>query len=273
MTTPDQHPEAHAQHDGPGEVEGHRPQRHVGGVTTCGSGSQGKRRDRGAQGHQGGGVVDQRLALEDRHDPPGQADASRDRGGRDGVRGRHDRAQRECHREGHTQEPVGDQADAAGGEQHQPHGQAEDREPVGPEVHERRADRGGIQQGREEADEDDLRAQLGLGDERHVADRHPHDQQHEGCGHPQPLGEPRDEDDGPDDGDDRAGGSHRLILAGTWSGQHGQVSSPSTAARRVSSPTPPRSSARRWKSLSENASPSRSATWSRSCIQSRSPIL
>ncbi len=48
---------------------------------------------------------------------------------------------------------------------------------------------------------------------------------------------------------------------------------PSTAVRRTSRPTDPTSSARRWKSLSENASPSRAETSSRSWSQRRSPIL
>ena len=48
--------------------------------------------DRGTQRHQRGRVVEQRLALEDRHDAPGQADAAGDRGGGDRVRGGDDRA-------------------------------------------------------------------------------------------------------------------------------------------------------------------------------------
>ena len=50
---------------------------------------------RRAQGHQRGGVVEQRLALEDRDDPARQADPAPDRGRRDGVRRGDDGADRE----------------------------------------------------------------------------------------------------------------------------------------------------------------------------------
>ena len=53
------------------------------------------RRDGGAQRDQRGRVVEQRLALQDRDDPPRQADPAPDRGRRDGVRRRDDGADRE----------------------------------------------------------------------------------------------------------------------------------------------------------------------------------
>ena len=55
----------------------------------------GEEGDRGAQRDQGGGVVEQRLALEDRHDPPRQADPLRHRGRGDRVGRRDDRADRD----------------------------------------------------------------------------------------------------------------------------------------------------------------------------------
>ena len=173
-----------------------------------------------------------------------------------------------------------------GGEQHQPHRQAEDRGPVGAEVHERRADRRGIQQGRQQADEHDLGAQLRLGDERDVADRRPPRRAAtRGAATRNRWANPATTMTVPMMATMAPAVSTRPILAGAGVVRvgrppraavrpaSGQSSSPSTASRRVSRPTPPMSRARRWKSLSENASPSRSATWSRSCIQSRSPIL
>ena len=55
-------------------------------------------RDRGAQRDQGGRVVEQRLALEDRDDPARQPDPAADRGRRHGVGRRDDRADRERQR-------------------------------------------------------------------------------------------------------------------------------------------------------------------------------
>jgi hypothetical protein len=55
------------------------------------------RGDGGTQRDERGGVVEQRLALEDRHDPAGQPYSPGDGRGRDGVRGRDDRADGEGH--------------------------------------------------------------------------------------------------------------------------------------------------------------------------------
>ena len=56
------------------------------------------------------GVVDQRLALQDGDQLPGQPDPAGDRGGRHGVRRGDHRAQRERHGEVDRQQPPGDQA-------------------------------------------------------------------------------------------------------------------------------------------------------------------
>ena len=52
-------------------------------------------RDGDLVGDERGRVVDQRLALDDRHDAAGDADAAGDRGGGDGVGGGDDRAEHE----------------------------------------------------------------------------------------------------------------------------------------------------------------------------------
>ena len=67
---------------------------------------------------------------------------------------------------GHRQQPPGHQPDAERGEEHQPDREQPDRRPVGLEVHQRAADRGGIQQRRQQPDQHDLGGQVHLGDER-----------------------------------------------------------------------------------------------------------
>ena len=92
----------------------------------------------GAQRDQRGGVVEQRLALEDRDDPAGQPDPPADRGGRDRVRRRHDRADRERDRPGDArQQRCTTTPTPSGGEDHQPDRQQQDRPPVGVEVDQR----------------------------------------------------------------------------------------------------------------------------------------
>ena len=114
-------------------------------------------RDRRTQGHQGGRVVEERLALEDRHDPAGQADPPADRGRGHGVRRRDDRADRERRPPVQVrQQRVHEPADAERGEHDQPDAEQEDRAPVGVEVDERGLDRGGVEQRRQQAEEYDV---------------------------------------------------------------------------------------------------------------------
>ncbi len=51
--------------------------------------------DSGPQGDEGGGVIEQRFAFEDRDDAPRQADTTRNRAGRNGVRRGNDGSQRQ----------------------------------------------------------------------------------------------------------------------------------------------------------------------------------
>ncbi len=97
-----------------------------------------------------GGVVEQRLALEDGHDPVRQAHLAGDRGGRDRVRRRDDRAQHQ--RRGQRQpghDRVGDRADGHRREQHVPDRQQRHRAQVGTQAQVGAVQRGGVQQGRE----------------------------------------------------------------------------------------------------------------------------
>ena len=71
----------------------------------------------------------------DRHEAPWQPDASADRGGGDGIRGRDDRADRQGRRPAQIgQQPVHRGADGEGRRDDEPDGPQEDRAPVRREV-------------------------------------------------------------------------------------------------------------------------------------------
>ena len=129
-------------------------------------------RERGAERDQRGRVVEQRLALEDRDDPPGQPDPAADRGRRHGV-GRCDHGadrQRDRPRDA-GQQQVRDQPDAERRERHQPDREQQDRPPVGLEVDQRGALRGGVQQRRQQPEEHDVLGELDLRHHRDVRRR------------------------------------------------------------------------------------------------------
>jgi hypothetical protein len=112
---------------------------------------------RGPQGHQGGGVVEQALALEDRDDPARHAHLAGDRRRGDGVR----RGDHGTEREGSGRGDAGDdrpghQADEQGREHHRPDCHDPDRLPVRAHVDQRGAQRGGVEQGWQEADQHDV---------------------------------------------------------------------------------------------------------------------
>ena len=136
--------------------------------------SDGHRGDGGTQRDEGGGVVEQRLALEDRHDPAGQPYSPGDRGGRDGVRGRDDRADGEGHGPGDVgDQGVHDDAHAQGREHHQADRQQQDRAAVGVEVDERGLDRRGVQQRRQQPEQHHVGLEVDLRDPRDVRARDP----------------------------------------------------------------------------------------------------
>ena len=123
------------------------------------------RPERGAEGDQRGRVVEQALALEDGDDPARHADAPRDGGGRDGVRRRDDGAERDRGGEGQPgQQEDGDAGHGERGDEDEPDGEQRDLPPVAPDVDEGRPDRGGVEQRRQDAREDDLGREGVLGD-------------------------------------------------------------------------------------------------------------
>ena len=139
---PDQHPAAGRDHEVQADVEGVQP-------TPGGHGQRGAQRD------QRGGVVEQRLALQDRHDPARQADPATDRGRRHRVRRGDHRTERQRHRPGQVrQQQLGHRGDADGGEDDQTDREQQDRSPVGVEVDERGALGGGVQQRRQQPEQD-----------------------------------------------------------------------------------------------------------------------
>ena len=100
----------------------------------------------------------------------GQPDPAGDRGGGDRVGRRDHRTDRERQRPGDARDhPVHHDADARGGEQHQADRQQQDRPPVGVEVDQRRLQRGGVQQRRQQPEQHDLLPEVHLGDEREEA--------------------------------------------------------------------------------------------------------
>ena len=168
------------------------------------------RHDRRTQGHQGGGVVEQRLALEDRHDPAREADPPRDRRRRDGVGRCHDGTDREAGTPAEVgQQPVHEHGDAGGGEGDQPDRQQEDRPPVGVEVDEARLDRRGVEQWRQQPEQHDFRAQLDVGHERQERADDADRDEHEWRGQVELLADRGHDHHGDDHADEREDQSHR----------------------------------------------------------------
>ena len=89
------HPDGHAADRGDEQVDADRRDRHLRGVLGALAHAvrheETRRRQCGAQGDQGGGVVEQRLALEDGGDPPREADPAGHGGGGHGIRWGDDR--------------------------------------------------------------------------------------------------------------------------------------------------------------------------------------
>ena len=130
------------------------------------------------------------------HELPGQADPPGHGRGGDGVGGCDHGPEGEGHREGDGQQPPGERAHAQRGEEHEAHRQRPDDAPVLAEVHERGADRRGIQQRGQQAHQHDLRAQARLGDEGQVRARHARDDERQRRGDAEAPGQGRDDSDG-----------------------------------------------------------------------------
>ena len=150
-----------------------RPRRPGSRRPTCeGLDADRRRGDRRAQRHQGGGVVEQRLALEDRHDPARQPDPAGDRGRGHGVRRRDHGADRERDRPGDAREQrVHDAPTPRVVNTTRPTDSSRIGPPVRVEVDERGPDRRGVEQRRQQPQQHHLGLEVDLGDTRHVRRR------------------------------------------------------------------------------------------------------
>ena len=165
------------------------------------------------------------------------------------------------------------QPHAERGEDHQPDREEADGAAVLLEVDQGAADRGGVQQRGQQPHQHHLGGQVHLGDERQERGHHADQRQHQRRGQVEPARQPRDRRDGGEESKGGDGDRHRRSFAAPRPVVPPERRQPRTALRRVSRPTPPTSSARRWNALMSNASPSLARTSSRSCSQIRSPIL
>jgi hypothetical protein len=193
---------------GPDEVEDHPARGHRGGRTpgqACGG-------DGRAQGDESRRVVDERLALEDRDDPPRQADGPAHRCRRHRVGRCHHRPQCEGNGEGDGEQPPHEQPDAGRSEEHQTDRQPEDRMPITCEIHQRGLEGGGIQQRRQDAEEDDVGTERDLRDEREVRADDPDEDEHERRRQAEACRDPATDEHGATDGQERDRGLHGLIL-------------------------------------------------------------
>jgi hypothetical protein len=182
-----------------------------------------------SQGHQRRGVVEERFALENRHNPSRQADASSDGRGGDRIGRRHDRAESHAGGERDVEQPPDDGSDGNRSADDKGHREEPDGPPVCLHVHEGRADRRGVEQRRQEADQDQVGAQMSLRDERKERRREAHDGQGERgrefeaeC----EAGDRRNRDDEDENGD-RYVQSSRPMYRSIWRFQYGQSWPPS----------------------------------------------
>ncbi len=182
-----------------------------------------------SQGHERRGIVEERFALENRHDLSRQADASGDGRGGDRIGRRHHRAQGDTRGERDIEKPPGDGSDGNRRADDQSHRKKSDRPPVRFHVDERRADRRGVEQRRKEADQHQIGAQVGLGDEREERRRKAHDRQGERRRELEPKGEAGDrrDRDAEDENRDRYVQNSRPMYRSIWRFQYGQSWPPS----------------------------------------------
>ena len=133
--------------------------------------------------NQRGRVVKEPLAFEDRDDAVGDARAFRDRDG-DRVRRRQDRAQRDAPGQGDRgDQPVDDEADREGGQEHEGNREHRDSLHLAPEVHGRHTHGRREQQRRQHHLEDDVRLDLDGPHLRQEPNRQADDQQDQGGCH------------------------------------------------------------------------------------------
>mgnify|MGYP006339570469 FL=1 len=119
-----------------------------------------KRQDGGAQGNKGGRVVQERLALKNRHDPAGKTNPPSHSCGGHGVGRGDDGTEGERGGQRNREQPPGQQPDRQHGEEHQGYGEQADRADVRPDINQGCANGRGVQQWRQEAKQHELGSQL-----------------------------------------------------------------------------------------------------------------
>ncbi len=138
---------------------------------------------RGGEQDERGRVVEEPLAFEHCDDAVGDAGAFRDRDG-DRVRRRQDRAQCDAPGQGDRgDQPVDDEADREGGQEHEGNREHRDGVHLAPEVHGRHTHGRREQQRRQHHLEDDVRLDLDGPHLRQEPDRQANDQQDQGGCH------------------------------------------------------------------------------------------
>ena len=150
-----------------------------GGVAEA-EGAAGRDPDRDPVEDEGGAVVDHRLAFDQQPHPFGGAEAAEDRGRGDGVGGGEDGA--EDRRLGPAQlrdEGVGDEGDDGGGEEDEPDREQAERQHQRPQLLRRGAPAGGVDQRRQEDEEDRVGVEFDLGQARDQGDREAAEDEHD----------------------------------------------------------------------------------------------
>ena len=150
-------------------------QARVEGVFVCGQACV----HRGGQEDERGRVVEEALAFEHRNDAVGNTGAFRDRDG-DSVRRRQDRPQGNAPRQGDRgNQPVNDEADREGGQEHEGDREHRNRVHLAPEVHGRHAHCGREQERRQHDLKDEMRLDLDSPHLRQEANRQADNQQNQ----------------------------------------------------------------------------------------------
>ncbi|CAM5401527.1 hypothetical protein SAVIM40S_02653 [Streptomyces avidinii] len=149
--------------------------------------------------HDGRHVVEESLALQDRHHAAGEPQRSGDGGGGHRVGRGDERAERDGGSERQTgHDGVGHGGHGRRGDEHQGHGQQQDGPDVGRELPPGGALHGGVQQRRQHQRQDELGRDLDVRHRRHQREDHPADGHEDRRGQFEPVPE-RHRDHGPEE--------------------------------------------------------------------------
>jgi hypothetical protein len=155
-----------------------------------------------ASANEGGAVVHEALAFDQRHEAPRKAEALRNRGGGSRIRRRDHCAEHECLAPAQAgDELVRDHRDDDHRAEHEPDREEGDREGVLTEVAERREERGTVEERWEDRDEDEVRRELNVGYARDEPEPEPADDEQDRVRDVRPLRRDEEQRDGRDDGE------------------------------------------------------------------------